>query len=43
MSYKTIGHSLKITPVAAISVNHYFLSKAAEHDVTLKSITADLF
>ena len=40
--YKSIHRSLKIAPVAMISVNPFCWSKSAEHDVTLTSLTADL-
>ena len=42
MPYKAIDRGLKTAPVAAIPVNPYFLSKSAEHDVTLTSLTADI-
>ena len=38
----SIDRSFKTAPVAVISVNPYFLSKSAEHDVTLTSFAAKL-
>ena len=43
VSYKSIDRSPKTAPVAAIPVNPFRWSKSANHDVTLTSLTADLF
>ena len=37
-----IDGSFKTAPVALIPVNPYFLSKSAEHDVTVTSFKAEL-
>ena len=41
-SVPLIDRSFKTTPVAVIPVKPYFLSKSAEHDVTLTSFVAKL-
>ena len=43
LRFWTINRSFKTAPVAVIPVNPYFVSKSAEHDVTLTSFVAELW